>query len=434
MIKDKNFQINFLLVLMLSSTLLGTAIFNAISSLFTLRVLFDLYKNKDFEYLKQKWFILLNIFFLILLVSTFLSEYKSLIVVKNLPLFRFFLLALCIQYCLQKQKNIRLFLVTITGITLFLTFDALIQYFFGTNLFGNNLSQENIARVRITSIFGDEEIVGSFLIKFIFFGCIGSYLLFNEKKIFSYLYFIIVSITILISQERMAFILLLFSIFIIFQYFLFSKKFKEIITIFLALTILLIISFGLDESLKARYLSIFTNSSGITKVQYDSSNKPINIIDSISEIKNTEISFKDSMWGAHYLTAAQIFKHNFLLGSGPRSFRYECGKKKYENLDIHYIKKRCSSHPHNYYLEILSETGLFGFGYILILLIVFYYKQLKIYNKRKDIRHLFGLLAIFINLWPIASTGSIYGSFNGLIIWITIGYVLSFSGENLKVS
>ena len=48
MIKDKNFQINFLLVLMLSSTLLGTAIFNAISSLFTLRVLFDLYKNKDF--------------------------------------------------------------------------------------------------------------------------------------------------------------------------------------------------------------------------------------------------------------------------------------------------------------------------------------------------------------------------------------------------
>ena len=101
---------------------------------------------------------------------------------KNLPLFRFFLLALCIQYCLQKQKNIRLFLITITGITLFLTFDALIQYFFGTNLFGNNLSQENIARVRITSIFGDEEIVGSFLIKFIFFGCIGSYLLFNEKN------------------------------------------------------------------------------------------------------------------------------------------------------------------------------------------------------------------------------------------------------------
>ena len=71
----------------------------------------------------------------------------------------------------------------------------------------------------------------------------------------------------------------------------------------------------------------------------DEENMPINTVRSLSEIKISKIKFEDSMWGAHYLTALQIFKNNFYLGSGPRSFRYECSKKKYENLDINYIKK-----------------------------------------------------------------------------------------------
>ena len=136
------------------------------------------------------------------------------------------------------------------------------------------------------------------------------------------------------------------------------------------------------------------------------------------------------MWGAHYLTALQIFKNNFFLGSGQRSFRYECSKKKYENLDIIYIKRRCSSHPHNYYLEILSEIGILGFVSFSTILILFYFRQFKFYLKKKNLKHLCGLLSLFVNLWPIASTGSIYSSFNGTILWITVGYILSFSYKN----
>jgi len=432
MIVIDKFKANFLLAFLLISSLLGSGIFNVFSLIFTITLLYEMFKNNDLNYLSQKWLKFLLIFYIILIISTLLSEYRSEIFLKNLAFFRFFLLALSVQYCLQKFKNTHLFLYIITGITFFISFDSFIQYFFGTNLFGNNLIQENIARIRLTSIFGDEEIVGSYLIKFLSLGTIGCLMLFKNNKIITYFYFILISFIILISQERMAFLLLLLSISLILIFYLWDKKIKEFFFIIIISLFSIILIFNFDESLKARYLSIFTNSSGFAKVTYDQNNNPINVIESVSEIKKVKLSFKDSIWGAHYLTAFEIFKNNLLIGSGPRSFRYECGEKKYENLDIHYIDKRCSTHPHNFFLEILSETGLIGFCYFLFLLAYFYISQFRFFLQKKNFNHVFGLMAIFVNLWPIASSGSIYASFNGLVIWITIGYVLSFSENNSK--
>ena len=427
MIISTNFRSDFLLVFLLISTLLGMAIMNIASFVFSIIVLFLIIKNKDFKYFKQSWLLILGLFYFLVLLSTFVSEYRNDLILKNLGLIRFIILALCVQYCLKKYQNEKLFLYTTVIITLFLAVDSFVQYLFGVNLFGNNISDDHITRRRLTSIFGDEQIVGSYLIKFIGVGLIGSFLLSNKNQLITFMYYAFIGFIILISQERMAFILLLFQLFLIFCFLLYQKKLKQILSIGLMFCILSIIVFNSDTSLKYRYLSIFTNSSGIAAVDLDEENMPINTVRSLSEIKISKIKFEDSMWGAHYLTALQIFKNNFYLGSGPRSFRYECSKKKYENLDINYIKKRCSTHPHNYYLEILSEIGILGFISFSLILILFYFKEIKYYLQKRDLRHLCGLLSIFVNLWPIASTGSIYSSFNGTILWITIGYVLSFS-------
>ena len=392
--------------------------------------MFLITKNKDFEFFGQSWIRYLGLFYFIILLSTLISEYRADILFKNLGLIRFFILALCIQYCLKKYQNKKLFLYTIVIITLFLAIDSFVQYLFGVNLFGNNISDQHITRRRLTSIFGDEQIVGSFLIKLIGLGLIGFFLLSKKNTIMTFIYYGFISFIILVSQERMAFLLLLLQLFLIFSFFLWQKKFKQTFSIVLMFLTLSIFIFNTDTSLKYRYLSIFTNSSGIAAIDYDKENNPINNPKSLNDIKKATIKFEDSMWGAHYLTALQIFKHNIFLGSGPRSFRYECSKNKYENLKINYIKRRCSSHPHNFYLEILSEIGILGFLIFSIILISFYIKEFKFYLKDRDIKHLCGLLSIFVNLWPIASTGSIYSSFNGTILWITIGYVLSFSKKN----
>ena len=70
--------------------------------------------------------------------------------------------------------------------------------------------------------------------------------------------------------------------------------------------------------------------------------------------------FKDNHHKAHYLTSYEIFKDNKIFGSGIKTFRYLCGDKKYENIKTKYANHRCATHPHNIYLEILSETGIFG--------------------------------------------------------------------------
>ena len=414
-----NQRINLSLILLLISNLLGIAVFNIMSTIFILIIFFEIIKNNDLKYFTQNWIKALCVFYIIIIFSSLLSDYFDNIFFKTLYLLRFLFVAISIQYCLQKFNNTNLFLYTITTMTFFVTFDALIQYFFGTNLFGNNLNYENSSRVRLTSVFGNEEIVGAYLIKFICLGAIGAYFMFKKNITITIFYIILLGLTILLSQERMAFILYLFFIFLIFSYMLIRKKIKDVIIFCSVVIILISLVFKFDTSLKERYLSLFSVGGGITKSN--------DIVKSFADLKKSEISIKDSLWGAHFYTAIEIFKNNYIIGSGPRSFRYECDKEKYKDIDIHYIEKRCSTHPHNLYLEILSETGLVGFSYFIFLLILFYINQYKYFLKTKNYKHFFGLLTIFLNLWPIASTGSIYSSLNGLIIWITIGYIFSFS-------
>ena len=68
---------------------------------------------------------------------------------------------------------------------------------------------------------------------------------------------------------------------------------------------------------------------------------------------------------SHFKSAVQMIKNNYLTGIGPRNFRIECRKKDYEYIG----KYRCSTHPHNTFLEVWAETGIFGFLIIFSILI-----------------------------------------------------------------
>ena len=58
---------------------------------------------------------------------------------------------------------------------------------------------------------------------------------------------------------------------------------------------------------------------------------------------------------SHYNTAYNIFLDNKFFGIGNKMFRIVCKDQKYKTN-----KHGCSTHPHNYYIQVLSENGLIG--------------------------------------------------------------------------
>jgi O-antigen ligase len=62
---------------------------------------------------------------------------------------------------------------------------------------------------------------------------------------------------------------------------------------------------------------------------------------------------------AHYLAAYKMFKDNIFFGQGPNMFRLLCSRNEF------YVEPQsCSTHPHNYYIQLLAETGLVGFSFL----------------------------------------------------------------------
>ena len=138
------------------------------------------------------------------------------------------------------------------------------------------------------------------------------------------------------------------------------------------------------------------------------------------------------------MTSIEILKDKPLFGSGIKGFRVNCGNSKYENIKSLAYYKRCSTHPHNLYFEILSETGIIGFLSIIIFFIIIMMKSLKqiilLYNKNitpedKIILSCFiATFAVLVSiLWPIRSSGSFFSNLNGSMIWFSISLIALFN-------
>ena len=54
-----------------------------------------------------------------------------------------------------------------------------------------------------------------------------------------------------------------------------------------------------------------------------------------------------------------MFKDKPFFGHGPRVFRFKCSEPEFS------IGMRpCNSHPHNFYIQLLAETGLIGLLFV----------------------------------------------------------------------
>ena len=219
-----------------------------------------------------------------------------------------------------------------------------------------------------------------------------------------------------ISGERLALLKIIYLSFFIIIFLIKGLKNKLIIISLIIFTISL--SFYKNQSFKTRiYESLFFfGNTEITKFDQTYDN-----------LKSKTIL--DSPWFSHWIAAGEIFSDHPVFGVGIKNFRVVCLKEKYSKKNS-ISNNSCTTHPHNVYMEIISELGTVGF---LTLLFYIYLLCKKIFISYKKFGNsgisLFACYNIFI-LIPFLPSGSIFSSYYGGILFFIISSSIAYFKQN----
>ncbi len=140
---------------------------------------------------------------------------------------------------------------------------------------------------------------------------------------------------------------------------------------------------------------------------------------------NYEIIHFGSGHAIIFITAIDVFKQKKIFGGGIKSFRINCIKR------LHLPNRVCESHPHNYYLEILTDVGLVGAVIFLLLLTTLFIRfKNKIFVRSKNSDEINVLILIFlvsflIQIFPLKSSGSFFSTSSASYIFFLLGFLTS---------
>jgi O-antigen ligase len=122
-----------------------------------------------------------------------------------------------------------------------------------------------------------------------------------------------------------------------------------------------------------------------------------------------------------------VFEQFPTLGIGAGNFRYLCADLVQPELGY-----RCHNHPHNFYLQILSETGFLG----LISAVVFIGSVIsKCFGAGATNRHVLSSVAWvipFALFWPVRSSADFFGQWNNIFLWSAVALALAIVHSRSK--
>ena len=403
----------FIISLIIPFLIWGPFFPDVILSLSALVFLIYVIRKQAFYYFNNKPLIIFFTFCMYcILVSIFVAK-DIFFSLSSLFYFRIGIFACLIWYLIEKNKKIlNYFYYALVICFSVLAVDGYIQFLLGFNIIGLPAPSGG----RISSFFGTELIMGSYLSR-LFPLLFGLFLLKKNSKFEVYyigVLFILIDVLIYISGERASFIFLnlstLFIIILIKKY----QKFR-LFTFICALVLIAGLTVCYDK-LADRMITDTFRSVGLLK---ESQNKNIFSPGHDSLIK----------------TAYNMFLDKPIFGHGPKMFRVICKDEKYARGVA-----PCNTHPHNFYVQLLAETGIIGFSFLFsAFAYVLYcaYRQLKsivLRQKRYLTDYQVCLLAgILITVWPLTTNGNFFNNWLMVVYSLPVGFYLhSIYGKNRK--
>ncbi len=346
-----------------------------------------------------------------LIIRSLLSKDPYLSLENSLFFFRFGIFAYAVKFIIINNTNfIKKFFFVLSASIIFVIIDGYTQYFIGKNFFGYNYDGLRM------SLFDDEKFIGHYLarlIPIIFALSITFYAKSNKHILFSMTIFVLADVLIFLSGERTSFFIL--TIFTFLMLCLLSKwKLIRFLTIIISFIIILIIT-TTNNSVKHRMViqtTTQTNSSVTFSPEHD----------------------------LLYESAYNIFLENKLFGVGPKIFRLICDDENFAKDSFGYRKimkdwdetNSCNSHPHNIYIQLLAETGIFGtipiIAFFMFLAILLFLQLFNILVKKNYIMSDYVVclaVSIFVQLWPIMPHLSFFNNRVNVFIFLTLGLLMA---------
>ncbi len=299
------------------------------------------------------------------------------------------------------------------------------EYGFGNDLLGFSSNWYG----RLTGPFGDELVPGAFISKF---GLIGYAFIISNKTLKNNLlveviYLGLILVVCFASGERMAFATYCMSLCVLL---LFLNKRRKAIILTILFGGFLIFSIYKLHPFYNDYRIIESNEyhqglkiEKIFKCEDNPNKLCTKIINVQPGLKNVLMNFSTSAYGEIYLLAFKMFRDNPFTGIGISNFEYTCNNiAKYKNMMQNY---NCASHPHNIYIQWLTEGGLITFLIFIVYMLIL---SLFIFrNKGSYENRIISLAVILIMFWPIMSTGSLIKNWNGVLTFYVISLCLCLS-------
>ena len=371
---------------------------------------------------------------------------QNLVIKKSFFYMRFLFLYIVLRFViLNKLINFKLVFYSFGLSSLFVSLDILVQLVFGVDFFGYESSDR-----RLSGPFGDEKIAGSFIQRFFIF-LPYSILLFSKinNKVFLNLLSILLSMIVIFGAffagNRVPLIMLIISFFLLC---LFEIKIrKNFILVFIIFLIGLSFLYFEKNVYRSHYKKFVSQS--LVVVQYfknkiltdnviapdECRNRPINKSNQ-NDVELNKISLKCKKYLNVYIkeidSGFQTWEKNKLFGGGLRSFRYQCNSIDRSKMEFFVTKigeVNCNNHPHNYYLQIAAELGIFGLFTIIFLFLLTIVKSLLYINSSKpnyyEKRIFLAFFIIFIlEIFPFKTTGSFFTTSNATFLFIMLSFVI----------
>ena len=396
------FSLFTLIILFPISYLLGNSIINLFLFLISLTYLFYLIKNKKIAEFKKSSFLILFSLWITFVINLFLSQNFDLSLNRVLKFIFIIFFVSAIKFIIRyKNYFFENYIYKIWSlIFLIVIFDLVFEYIFGHNILGNKSYMPG----RLTGFIDGELVIGYYFIGFALLAFI-----FLDKQI---------------GKKNYTFFILLIFIYISF---LIGER-SNFIKFFIASLIFFLIVYEIDLKKKiigilitVSILYITVSNINIYKTRF------VYQMPNLLEKNGIKKYMLNSTYGSHYNTALSVFKNNIIFGVGIKNYREESIKKIYTDQNKDFKFQIMGTHPHQIHLELLSETGIFGYLSFFSFIIYSLYLSLSSFLKSKNHYQLAAILFVICSLIPLLPSGSFFSTYTSILFWFNYALMMAYT-------